>query len=213
MTYSKSNILVAIAAVMVTGYLTANVMATQIIQIGNLSIFDAGTIIFPVTYMLGEVVSEMWGFRTARRLILLTFFCQILFTLFAWIAMYVPVPSETAEMQVAYRQIFGFVPRIMGASVCAFLVGEITNAYVMSWLKRRFGGPMWTRTVASSFLGYLLDTTIFVIIAFAGVVSLHQVLTMIGFQVVAKVLIEVCCSTPLAYASVAWLRRHTSDSV
>ena len=92
MKFTKSNILVAIAAVMVTGYLTANVMATQIIQIGSLSIFDAGTIIFPITYMLGEVVSELWGFRTARRLILLTFFCQMVFTLFAWIATLVPVP-------------------------------------------------------------------------------------------------------------------------
>ena len=211
MKYSKSNILVAIAAVMVTGYLTANVMATQIIRIGDLSIFDAGTIIFPITYMLGEVVTEVWGFRTARRLILLTFFCQMLFTLFAWIGTLVPVPEETVAMQEAYRQIFGFVPRIMCASVCAFLVGETTNAYVMSRLKARFGGPMWTRTISSSAVGYLLDTTIFVFIAFAGVVPLSQVLTMIGFQVLAKILMEVCCSTPLAYATVAWIRKHLSD--
>ncbi len=212
MKFTKSNILVAIAAVMVTGYLTANVMATQIIQIGSLSIFDAGTIIFPITYMLGEVVSELWGFRTARRLILLTFFCQMVFTLFAWIATLVPVPADTIEMQAAYRQIFGFVPRIMAASVCAFLVGETTNAWVMSRLKQHWGGPMWTRTIASSIVGYCLDTTIFVFIAFAGVVSLRQVLTMIGFQVFAKVLMEVCCSTPLAYATVAWIRRHLVEA-
>ncbi len=211
MKYSKSNILVVIAAVMVTGYLTANVMATQIIRIGDLSIFDAGTIIFPITYMLGEVVTEVWGFRTARRLILLTFCCQMLFTLFAWIGTLVPVPAGTADMQEAYCRIFGFVPRIMGASVCAFLVGETTNAWVMSRLKERVGGPMWTRTISSSIAGYVLDTTIFVCMAFAGVVSFTQVMTMIVFQVLAKVLMEICCSTPLAYATVAWIQKHLSE--
>ncbi len=203
--------LVAIAAVMVTGYLTANVMATQIIRIGDLSIFDAGTIIFPITYMLGEVVTEVWGFRTARRLILLTFCCQILFTLFAWIGTLVPVPAETAYMQEAYRQIFVFVPRIMCASVCAFLAGETTNAWVMSRLKEHIGGPMWTRTISSSIVGYVLDTTIFVCIAFIGVVSFTQVMTMIVFQVLAKVLIEICCSTPLAYALVGWIQKHLPE--
>lgn len=211
MKYGKSNILVAIAAVMVTCYLTANVMATQIIQIGDLSIFDAGTIIFPITYMLGEVVTEVWGFRTARRLILLTFCCQILFTFFAWIGTLVPVPVETVGRQEAYRRIFGFVPRIMFASVCAFLVGETTNAWVMSRLKECVGGPMWTRTISSSLVGYTLDTTIFVFIAFAGMVSFSQVMTMIGFQVLAKVLIEICCSTPLAYVTVTWIRKHLSE--
>lgn len=211
MKYSKSNILVAIAAVMVTCYLTANVMATQIIRIGDLSIFDAGTIIFPVTYMLGEVITEIWGFHTARKLILLTFCCQMLFTLFAWIGTLVPVSVETIGMQESYRQIFGFVPRIMCASVCAFLVGETTNAWVMSLLKERVGGPMWTRTISSSIVGYALDTTIFVCIAFAGVVPFSQVMTMIGFQVLAKVLMEICCSTPLAYAIVAWIRKHLSE--
>lgn len=211
MFFSKSQMLVVITAIMITCYLTANVMATQIIQIGSLSIFDAGTIIFPLTYMLGEVVTEVWGFRTARRLILLTFACQMLFTLFAWIATCIPTPPETQAMKDAYAMIFCFVPRIMGASVCAFLVGETTNAWVMSHLKEHFGGPMWTRTISSSIAGYLLDTTIFVLIAFAGVVPFQQVLTMIGFQVAAKIGMEIGCSTPLAYASVAWIHRHLKE--
>lgn len=203
--------LVVIAAIMITCYITANVMATQIIQIGSLSIFDAGTIIFPLTYMLGEVVTEVWGFRTARRLILLTFACQMLFTLFAWIATCIPTPADTKAMTEAYAMIFGFVPRIMGASVCAFLVGETTNAWVMSHLKEHFGGPMWTRTISSSAVGYLLDTTIFVFIAFAGVVPFSQVVTMIGFQVAAKIAMEICCSTPMAYASATWIRNHLKN--
>lgn len=211
MRISRNNLLVIISAVMITCYLTANVMATQIIQIGSISIFDAGTIIFPCTYMLGEVVTELWGFRTARRLILLTLACQLIFTLFAFIATLVPTPAETAEMKDAYLHIFGFVPRIMIASFAAFIVGETTNAWIMARMKRRFGGPMWTRTVSSSAVGYLLDTTIFVLIAFAGVVPTTQILTMIGCQVVVKILIEICCSTPMAYASVAWIRRHIAE--
>lgn len=210
--YSKSSLLVVIAGLMITCYLAANVMATQIIQIDNVSIFDAGTIIFPVTYMLGEVVTELWGFRTARRLIFLTLGCQLLFTLFAYIAVVIPTPAETDALHQAYTQIFGFVPRIMLASVTAFTVGEMTNAWIMDRMKQRFAGPMWTRTISSSAIGYIMNTSIFVCIAFWGIVSARQLLTMIVFQVIAKIGIEICCSTPMAYASVSWIRRHLREN-
>ena len=203
---TKQNAFVVIAVLMVTCYLTANVMAVRIIQIGTISIFDAGTIVFPLTYMLGEVVTEIWGFHRARKLICLTFACQLMFVLFTWVGLHLPYPPETSEMVNAYHMVFSYVPRIMMASLSAFLVGELTNAYIMSSIKRHFGGPLWVRTIGSSIVGYAIDTTLFVLIAYYGTVSTAQLWTMIGIQIAVKVLIEVCASTPMAYALVTFIR-------
>ena len=204
---SKQTAFVIIAALMVTCYLTANVMAVKVIEVCGVSIFDAGTIIFPVTYMLGEVVTEIWGFHRARKLILLTFLCQITFAFFTWGGLHLPYPADMADMANAYAMVFSYVPRIMVASLVAFLAGELTNAYLMSAIKRRWGGPLWVRTIGSSVLGYTLDTSLFVCIAFWGTVSSSQLLSMIGIQIGVKVLIEACASTPMAYALVALIRR------
>lgn len=205
---SKEKAFIIIAALMVTCYLTANVMAVKIIEVFGVSIFDAGTIIFPVTYMLGEVVTEIWGFSRARKLILLTFICQVTFALFTWIGLHLPYPADMADMANAYAMVFSYVPRIMIASLSAFLVGELTNAFLMSKIKERLGGPLWVRTISSSVVGYSLDTTIFVLIAFWGTVTAAQLGTMIGIQIAVKVLIEICASTPMAYALVAFIRKH-----
>lgn len=204
---SKQTAFIIISALMVTCYLTANVMAVKVIEVGDVSIFDAGTVIFPVTYMLGEVVTEIWGFRRARKLILLTFGCQITFAFFTWVGLHLPYPADMADMADAYARVFSYVPRIMVASLVAFLAGELTNAYLMSVIKRRWGGPLWVRTVGSSVLGYTLDTSLFVCIAFWGTVSSPQLLSMTGIQIGVKVLIEACASTPMAYALVALIRR------
>ena len=204
---SKQTAFVIIAALMVTCYLTANVMAVKVIEVCGVSIFDAGTIIFPVTYMLGEVVTEIWGFHRARKLILLTFLCQITFAFFILVGLHLPYPADMADMANAYAMVFSYVPRIMVASLVAFLAGELTNAYLMSAIKRRWGGPLWVRTIGSSVLGYTLDTSLFVCIAFWGTVSSSQLLSMIGIQIGVKVLIEACASTPMAYALVALIRR------
>lgn len=203
---SKQTVFIIIAALMVTCYLTANVMAVKIIHVFGISIFDAGTIVFPVTYMLGEVVTEIWGFRRARKLILLTFGCQITFAFFTWVGLHLPYPAEMADMANAYAMVFSYVPRIMVASLVAFLAGELTNAFLMSKIKEHLGGPLWIRTVGSSLVGYSLDTTLFVLIAFGGTVSTAQLGTMIGIQIAVKVLIKVCASTPMAYALVALIR-------
>lgn len=206
----KEKAFTVISVMMVTCYLTANVMAVKVIELFGVSIFDAGTIVFPLTYMLGEVVTEIWGFRRARKLILLTFICQVIFALFTWIGLHLPYPADMADMANAYAVVFSYVPRIMIASLSAFLVGELTNAFLMSKIKEHLGGPLWVRTIGSSVVGYSLDTTIFVIIAFYGTVTWTQLATMIGIQIGVKVLIEACASTPMAYALVAMIRRKLS---
>lgn len=197
------------AALMVTFYLTANVMAVKLIQVCGITLFDAGTIVFPVTYLLGDVFTEIWGFRTTRRVVLLTFLCQVLFVLFTWIGVWLPYPAATAASADAYAQVFTFVPRIMGASLAAFLAGELLNAWTFERIRRRTGGRrLWVRTIGSSVFGFIADTSLFVCIAFWGVVPAADILSMILIQVGAKLLIEACASTPLAYALIARIRKR-----
>lgn len=201
--------LVVITSLLVTLYLTSNVMATRIIAIGSISIFDAGTITFPMTYMLGDVLTEIWGFKTAKKVIWLSFLCNTLFMAFTALGLILPCPDYQKETADAYAIIFGYVPRIVFASLVGFLVGELSNAWVMVKIKSITGsGHLWMRTIGSSAVGHLLDTILFVLLAFAGTASAFDLFTMIAIQYVAKLLIEALCGTPLAYGVVGWLRKH-----
>lgn len=199
---------VAMAALMVTFYLTANVMAVKLISICGVTIFDAGTIVFPITYMLGDVFTEIWGFRTTRKVVWLTFLCQVLFAMFAWLGTALPYPAGTEAAAEAYAQVFGFVPRIMAASLTAFLAGELTNAWSFERIKERTQGRrLWVRTIGSSVAGFVLDTSIFVCIAFWGVVPAKDIMTMTAIQIGAKLAIEACASTPMAYLLIRRLKK------
>lgn len=203
--------LVIIVALLVTFYLAANVMAIKLIEVFGITIFDAGTIVFPLTYMLGDVLTEIWGYSTAKRVIWLTFACEVLFTLFVFIGIFLPVPPENAAAADAYRQVFSFVPRIMVASLAAFVIGELTNAWFMVRIKEwTRGRHLWMRTIGSSVFGYLLDTTIFVCIAFIGTVPLSAILSMIVIQIAAKMLIEMLAATPMTYVIVGKLRKSVN---
>lgn len=208
---SDFNALVIVAALMVTTYLTANIMAVKLITLFGLTLFDAGTITFPIAYMLGDVVTEIWGFRTSKKLIWLTFACNLLLVLATTIGIFLPSPDYMASISNAYASIFTVVPRILAASLTAFLAGELVNARIMEWMKNsiRFGSaPLWTRTVGSSVIGYLFDTVLFVIIAFAGTAPVRDLITMMAAQYLAKVLIEAVGGTPLAYAAIGLLKRR-----
>jgi len=200
--------LVIIVGLLITCYLTANVMAVKLIYLFGITIFDAGTIIFPITYMLGDVLTEVWGLKTARKVIWLTFGCMLFFTLFAWIAALLPYPPETEATANAYSQVFNIVPRITIASLVAFLCGQLLNVWTMFLIKKRtHGHRLWVRTIGSSLFGYIADTCLFVFIAFAGIVPLPDLVTMIVIQIAAKLLIEALSATPFAYLMIAKLKR------
>ncbi len=113
--------LVVMSCLLVTMYLTANIMAVKLISIGDISLFDAGTITFPVTYVLGDALTEIWGFKTARKVILLSFVCNILLVVFTAIGVVLPYPQEVEVNASAYKTVFTYVPRIVAASLIAFL--------------------------------------------------------------------------------------------
>ena len=200
--------LVVIVGLLITCYLTANVMAVKLIKVCGVTLFDAGTIVFPFAYMLGDVLTEIWGFKTARKVIWLTFFCEIVFTLFAWIGIFLPYPAETAANAEAYGKVFGFVPRVTIASLAAFLLGGMANAWTMAKIKEKTGEKLlWLRTIGSSIFGYAVDTSLFVCLAFLGSVPMRDILSMIWIQIIVKLLIEILGGTPLAYSAIAMIKR------
>ena len=200
--------LMLVTALFVTLYLVSNVMAVKVIGLANLFYFDAGTITFPFAYMLGDVLTEIWGFRTAKKVIWTTFVCNIVMVLCTQVGVWLPSPDYLAETASAYNHVFTYVPRIVLGSLVGFLLGELSNAWLMEKIKLRMKGRrLWVRTIGSSMVGYVFDTLPFVLIAFAGVVSTRELLLMMAFQYGSKLLIEATMGTPLAYAAVHALRR------
>ncbi|MBR5804316.1 MAG: queuosine precursor transporter [Bacteroidaceae bacterium] len=202
--------LLVVATLFVTLYLTSNIMAVKVISLFGLFYFDAGTITFPFAYMLGDVLTELWGFRTAKRIIWLTFFCNILLVVCTQIGVWLPSPDYLADTAGAYNHIFSYVPRIVIGSLVGFLLGELSNAWLMERIKQRTKGRrLWVRTIGSSMVAYLFDSLPFVLIAFWGTVSTHDLLMMIAFQYFAKLIIESVFGTPMAYAAIKGLRKYT----
>jgi uncharacterized integral membrane protein (TIGR00697 family) len=210
---SKESLLIVVTALFVTLYLVSNVMAVKVVGLFGLMYFDAGTITFPMAYMLGDVLSEIWGYRTTRKVILLTLMCNVLMVLFTQIGVWIPSPDYLATTEEAYNTIFSYVPRIVLGSLVGFLLGELSNAWCMDRIKRLTGGRrLWVRTIGSSMVGYLFDSLPFVLIAFAGVVTTHDLVVMCVVQYVVKLVIEILFGTPLAYAAIGWMKRQVEPA-
>ena len=204
----SQNALMAVTAIFVTLYLVSNIMAVKVIGLFNLFYFDAGTITFPFAYMLGDVLTEVWGYKTTRRVIWLTLLCNILLVICTQIGVWLPSPDYLAESEAVYNAMFSYVPRIVLASLTGFLLGELSNAWLMERIKLKTRGRrLWVRTIGSSAVAYVFDSLPFVLIAFAGVVSTRDLLMMILFQYISKVSIEVLFGTPMAYAAIYGLKK------
>ena len=206
----NENAFIVVTALFVTLYVVSNIMAVKVISLFGLFCFDAGTITFPFAYMLGDVLTEIWGYKTAKKVILTTFMCNIVVVLCTQIGVWLPSPDYLDITAQAYNTMFSYVPRIVVASLTGFLLGELSNAWLMDKIKRCTAGRrLWVRTIGSSAVAYVFDSLPFVLIAFAGVVSTHDLMMMIAFQYVSKLLIEVIFGTPMAYAAIAALKRKT----
>ena len=200
--------LMVVTALFVTLYLVSNVMAVKVIGLFGLFYFDAGTITFPFAYMLGDVLTEIWGYRTARKVIWMTFLCNMIMVICTQVGVWLPSPDYLDATANAYNTIFTYVPRIVLGSLAGFLFGELSNAWLMERIKAKTKGRfLWVRTIGSSVVGYLFDTLPFVLIAFAGVLTTRDILLMIAVQYFMKLAIEVLFGTPMAYAVIVFLKR------
>lgn len=207
---SNQTAFLVVSTLFVSLYLVSNVMAVKVIDLFGLFYFDAGTITFPFAYMLGDVLTELWGYRMAKRVIWMTLFCNILMVICTQIGVWLPSPDYLAETASAYNHIFTYVPRIVLGSLVGFLLGELSNAWVMERIKQKTKGKrLWVRTIGSSMVAYLFDSLPFVLIGFLGTVSTHDLVMMILFQYGAKLLIEAVLGTPMAYLVIHWIKEHS----
>jgi uncharacterized integral membrane protein (TIGR00697 family) len=194
--------LVIIIAVFITCLITANIIAVKVVKLGWLTV-PAAIFVFPVSYIFGDVLTEVYGYRVARRVIWLGFSCNLVFVFFTWVGQVLP-PAAFWGDQEAYKSILGFAPRLLAASFCGYLAGEFANSFVLSKMKILTKGRwLWSRTIGSTVVGQALDTSIFITLAFIGTGA--TVPTMILSHWVAKVGIEAIC-TPATYAIVNWLK-------
>ena len=200
---------VVVSVLFILCYVVSNLMAVKVVGFFGLFYFDAGTITFPLAYMLGDVLTEIWGFKTARKTIFLAFLCNIFVVLCTQIGVWLPSPDYLDPIASAYNTVYTYVPRIVIASLTGFLLGELSNAWIMDRIKRKMNGRhLWVRTIGSSIVGYILDTVPFVLIAFLGVLNTRDIILMIVSQYIMKITIETLFGTPMAYAAVKYLRRH-----
>lgn len=196
---------VVVVAVFVTCLITANITAVKLVSIAGL-VLPAGVIVFPISYIAGDVLTEVYGFRQARRVIWLGFFCNVLAVLAIWLGGLLPA-APAFEAQGAYERILGYAPRLLAASFLAYLVGEFANAIVLSKMKVATRGRwLWSRTIGSTVVGQGLDSLVFVAVAFAGTVPPAIIVSAVVAQWLFKCLYEAA-ATPLTYLVVGRLKR------
>ena len=199
---------VVVSVLFVLCYIISNLMAVKVVGFFGLFYFDAGTITFPLAYMLGDVLTEIWGYKTARKTIILAFLCNIFVVTCTQIGVWLPSPDYLDSISSAYDTVYSYVPRIVIASLTGFLLGELSNAWIMEKIKKRMKGRhLWVRTIGSSIIGYVFDTVPFVLIAFLGVLNGRDMLLMIASQYLMKIAIETLFGTPMAYVVVRYLRK------
>jgi len=186
----------------VTFLVAANTVGVKLIGVGPF-ILPAAIIVFPLSYIFGDILTEVYGYHWARRVIWLGFLCNLIFVFFVWAGGLLPAAHFWGG-QDAYQAILGYTPRLLLASFSGYLVGEFVNSIILSRLKVATRGRwLWLRTIGSSIVGEGLDSAIFITIAFAG--SDFSV-RLIATHWLVKVAIEAL-ATPLVYAVVGYLKR------
>ena len=195
-----SKYFVIICAVSIATLLISNITAVKLFSVGSI-VLPTSALLFPITYIVGDIIAEVYGYKKARFVIILGFICNAFMVLFFALAIALPSASTWAN-QEAFATILGTTPRMFIASLSAFLLGSLSNAYIMDVIKKLTKGKkLWMRTIGSTIVGEALDTVVFVLIAFTGSVPSSVILTMIACQFVWKVSYEII-ATPLTYVAI-----------
>lgn len=182
--------------------------SAKIVTLGPFT-FDGGTLLFPLSYIFGDVLTEVYGYSASRRVIWIGFIAAALFSLTVWLVGLLPGEAEWSSRvgMEAYNAVLGSTPRIVLASLIAYWAGAFSNAFVLARMKVMTQGRwLWTRTIGSTIVGQAVDTLLFVMIAFAGAMSAGVLWDVIASNYVFKVGIEALF-TPATYALVGWLKR------
>ena len=194
-----------VTGLFVTVLIISNIIAVKLVTIGPL-VVTAAIVLFPVSYIVADVLTEVYGYAVARRTIWIGFLCNLVAVLAIVAGGLIPA-APFWDGQDAYDAILGYSSRLLVASFVAYLGGEFLNAFVLAKLKLRTGGRhLWLRTIGSTLVGQALDSTVFVVVAFAGVLPTGNLVAAAVSQWAAKSLYEAL-ATPLTYLVVRFLKR------
>ncbi|HAO51992.1 TPA: transporter [Candidatus Magasanikbacteria bacterium] len=201
----EKKLLIPIAIIFTMALLVSNTVASKIIGIGSF-VFTGGIIIFPISYIFGDVLTEVYGYKESRKVIWSGFVALALMSLFYFLVGLLPSASFWNGND-AYNTILGMTPRIVLASIVAYFVGEFSNSYVLSkmkiWTK---GKKLWIRTISSTVVGEGIDSFIFGFIAFAGLFKISELLLIIVSGYIFKVLYEIL-ATPITYFIISKVKK------
>lgn len=201
-----------ITALFVVVLIISNIASTKVVLLGPFT-FDGGTLLFPLAYIFGDVLTEVYGYKKSRRVIWTGFFLLLLSTLTLGLVNTLPAPTDefSQKSSEAFAAILGLVPRIVLASLVAYFVGEFVNSYILARLKVATNGRwLALRTIGSTLVGQGLDTALFLLIAFYGVWDNSLLLTVFVSNYIFKVGVEVLF-TPLTYGVVGFLKHAENE--
>lgn len=200
-----------ITAAIVATLIISNISATKLVQLGPI-ITDGGTLLFPLAYIFGDILTEVYGYKASRRVIYTGFFWMLVAAVSFQLVVIAP-PAPEYELQDSFASILGQTPRILLASLIAYFAGEFTNSYVLAKMKVwTQGRTLWSRTIGSTIVGQAVDTAVFMVIAFGGIFSLGTLWVGFWSTYLLKVAIEVLF-TPITYRIVTWLKREEGVDV
>jgi uncharacterized integral membrane protein (TIGR00697 family) len=199
-----------IMAVFVTILLCSNLIGvSKVVTIGGLT-FGGGNLFFPISYLFGDILTEVYGYARSRRVVWAGFGALVFSAVMTWVVIHLP-PAEGYTGQAAIEQVFGSTPRIVAASMIAYFIGEFTNSFVMAKMKILTAGrQLWMRTIGSTVCGEAVDSVIFYPLAFMGIWSTDMLITVAITNYVLKVMWEVL-ATPMTYKIVAAVKRAEQE--
>ncbi len=189
----------------VTVLITSNIVSSKVATIHGLTL-GCGIFLFPIDYIFGDVFTEVYGYARSRRVIWIGFACAGLASFFFWLAD-VMTPAPVYHDQAAFHSVLGQLPRVVAASLTAYVIGEFCNSYVLARMKvLTRGRHLWSRTIGSTVVAEAIDSVVFYPLAFIGTWTPHTVLVVAITNYLIKVAVEVLL-TPLTYAVVGFLKR------
>jgi len=201
----EKKLLLPIAIIFTMALLVSNTVASKIIGIGSF-VFTGGIFIFPISYIFGDVLTEVYGYRESRKVIWSAFLALIFMSLFYYLVGLLPSAGFWTGSE-AYNMILGTIPRIVLASIVAYFLGEFSNSYVLSKMKIKMSGKkLWMRTIGSTVVGEGIDTIVFALIAFAGTFAGSELFLIIISGYIFKVLYEIL-ATPITYFIISKVKK------
>lgn len=200
-----------VGGIFIATLLISNIAAQKLIPVGPF-VFTGGILLFPLTYIFGDVLTEVYGYSKTRQVIWTGFAANALMALFLWVVIALP-PAPGWELQKEFASALGLLPRVVMGSIMAYWIGEFANSFVLARMKLWTGGRfLWSRTISSTLVGQFLDTIVFIVVAFGGVLPVNVLIRAGWSGYLFKVGYEAL-ATPLTYAIVRWLKRAESVDV